>query len=161
MIRNLFIVSLALVSACSQSSAAPAKSQPDRLSVTQSKSQEGAKAFPGSFTGKVTVTAFLNPTDTLAASGALVAFEARGRTAWHTHPAGQTLYVTSGSGWVQEWNGKKTEIKTGDIVWTPPGVKHWHGGTATSPMTHVAIQALANGKNVDWMEPVTDEQYGK
>jgi quercetin dioxygenase-like cupin family protein len=163
--RSLSIISLgliaALASACSQSSAAPSKSQTDRISVTQTKPQGGAKAFPGSFTGNASITAFLNPTDKLAASGAVVAFEARGRTAWHSHPAGQTLFVTAGTGWVQEWGGKKIEIKPGDVVWTPPGVKHWHGGTTTSPMTHVAIQALVGGKNVDWMEPVTDEQYEK
>jgi quercetin dioxygenase-like cupin family protein len=142
-----------------------AKSEPrtssDHISVTQSKTQVGAQAFPGNFTGNVSVTAFLTPTDKLAASGALVAFEPRARTAWHSHPAGQTLFVTSGTGWVQEWGGKKIEIKQGDVVWTPPGVKHWHGGTAATPMAHVAIQALVGGKNVDWMELVNDAQYSE
>jgi quercetin dioxygenase-like cupin family protein len=165
--KHLSIISLALVaafsSACEQSSAAPSKSKPDpeHISITQAKTQVAATAFPGNFTGNATVTPFLNPTDRLQASAALVSFEARGRTTWHSHPAGQTLFVTSGTGWVQEWGGRKIEIKQGDVVWTPPGVKHWHGGTATSAMTHVATQGFVDGKNVEWMEPVTDEQYGK
>ena len=76
-----------------------------------------------------------------------------------THPAGQTLIVTSGAGWVQQWEGERREIKPGDVVWIPPGVKHWHGATATNAMRHLAIQEFVGGKNVDWMEKVTDEQY--
>lgn len=166
--KHLSIIAVGLAAAFlpvwdESSSAAPSKSATpsEHISVTQSKAQVGAQAFPGNFTGNVSVTAFLNPSDKLAASGALVAFEARARTAWHSHPAGQTLFVTAGTGWVQEWGGKKIEIKQGDVVWTPPGVKHWHGGTAATPMTHVAIQGLIGGKNVDWMEPVTDSQYGR
>jgi len=159
------IIGLAALSlaACDPSTAAPAKSNADaqHITITPTKTQVGAQAFPGNFTGNVSVTPFLNPTDKLAARGALVSFDAGARTAWHSHPAGQTLFVTSGTGWVQESGGKKIEIKQGDVVWTPPGVKHWHGGTANSAMTHVAIQGLVGGKNVDWMEPVTNEQYGK
>jgi quercetin dioxygenase-like cupin family protein len=152
-----------LLPACEPSTAAPAKStnDPQQIIVTPTKTQAGAQAFPGNFTGNVSVTPFLNRTDKLAASGARVSFDAGGRTAWHSHPAGQTLFVTSGSGWVQEAGGKKIEIKQGDVVWTPPGVKHWHGGTANSAMTHVALQGFVGDKNVDWMEPVTDGQYGK
>jgi 4-carboxymuconolactone decarboxylase len=94
-------------------------------------------------------------------SGAYVTFEPGARSAWHTHPLGQTLIVTAGTGWVQEWNGEKHEIRPGDVVWTPPGVKHWHGATATSGITHLAIQESLDGKNVDWMEKVSDEQYDK
>ena len=82
------------------------------------------------------------------------------RTTWQSHPAGQTLIVTSGSGWVQEWNGEKRRIAAGDVVWTPPGVKHWHGATPTSTMTHIAVQETVGGKNVEWMEPVTEAQAG-
>ncbi len=89
-----------------------------------------------------------------------VTFEPGARSAWHTHPAGQILIVTSGTGWVQDWGGEKREIKPGDVVWIPPGVKHWHGATATNAMRHIAVQETIDGRNVDWMEKVTDEQYG-
>ena len=88
-----------------------------------------------------------------------VAFEPGARTAWHTHPLGQILIVTAGTGWVQQEGGEKQEIKPGDVIWTPPGVKHWHGATATNGMTHIAITESLDGKNVEWMEKVTDEQY--
>jgi quercetin dioxygenase-like cupin family protein len=129
------------------------------ISITHNEPRSATEAFPGSFTGDATVTPFLSPTEQLAASGASVSFERGARTTWHTHPAGQTLFVTSGTGWVQEWDGTKIEVKPGDVIWTPPGVKHWHGATTTSPMTHIAIQGLVAGKNVDWKEPVSDEQY--
>ena len=166
--KHLSIITLGFAAAClpacddsSRTTQSNPKPSTESISVTQSKTQMGAQAFPGSFTGNVSVTPFLGPRDKLAASGALVAFEPSARTAWHSHPAGQTLFVTSGTGWVQQWGGKRVEIKQGDVVWTPPGVKHWHGGTSATPMTHVAIQALVHGKNVNWMELVTDEQYGK
>ena len=97
----------------------------------------------------------------MRSTGGHVTFEPGARSAWHTHPAGQILIVTSGVGWVQEWNGDKREIRPGDVIWTPPGVKHWHGATATNEMSHVAIQELVDGRNVDWMEDVSDEQYRK
>jgi quercetin dioxygenase-like cupin family protein len=128
-------------------------------SVTRAKQIPAARVFPGKYSGNATATPFVNPTKELAVSGALLSFDAGSRTAWHSHPAGQTLFVTSGTGWVQEWGGEKIEIKAGDVVWTPPGVKHWHGGTSTSAMTHVAIQGAVGGKVVDWMEPVTDDEY--
>jgi mannose-6-phosphate isomerase-like protein (cupin superfamily) len=93
------------------------------------------------------------------AYGALVTFEAGARTAWHTHPLGQTLIVTSGCGWTQCWGEPKEEIRPGDVVWCPPGKKHWHGATATIAMSHIAIVEKLNGKAVDWVEKVTDEQY--
>jgi quercetin dioxygenase-like cupin family protein len=93
------------------------------------------------------------------AAGAGVTFEPGARTAWHTHPAGQTLVVTAGSGLVQQWGGRVQEIKPGDVVWIPPGQKHWHGATPTTGMTHIAIQEHVNGKVVEWMEKVSDEQY--
>jgi quercetin dioxygenase-like cupin family protein len=93
--------------------------------------------------------------------GAFVTFEAGARTAWHTHPLGQTLIVTSGLGWVQIEGGSKEEIRPGDVIWFPPGEKHWHGATDTSPMTHIAIAEALDGKTVDWKEQVSDEQYGR
>ena len=92
-------------------------------------------------------------------TGGHVTFAPGARSAWHTHPAGQVLIVTDGVGWVQEEGGAKREIKPGDVVWCPPGVKHWHGATATTAMRHIAITGTVDGKNVDWMEHVTDEQY--
>jgi quercetin dioxygenase-like cupin family protein len=113
------------------------------------------------FTGVVFVEALFAPTEHTRASGGHVTFTPGARTAWHTHPAGQTLIVTSGIGWVQEWNGGRREIKAGDVVWTPPGVKHWHGATSTNGMAHIAIQEHVVGRVVEWMEHVTDEHYGR
>ena len=91
--------------------------------------------------------------------GAAVTFEPGARTAWHTHPLGQTLIVTSGLGWVQRWGGPVEEIRPGDVIWFPPSEKHWHGATPTTAMSHIAIQEALNGSPVDWMEKVSDEQY--
>src|SRR5215212_9030743 len=93
--------------------------------------------------------------------GASVTFEPGARTAWHTHPLGQTLIVTTGCGWAQRWDGPVEEIRPGDVVWFSPGEKHWHGATPTTAMTHIAIQEKLDGKPVDWLEKVTDEQYRK
>jgi quercetin dioxygenase-like cupin family protein len=90
---------------------------------------------------------------------ASVTFEPGARTAWHTHPLGQTLIITSGCGWAQRWGGTIEEIRPGDVIWFPPAEKHWHGATATTAMTHIAIQEQLDGKTVDWMEKVSDEQY--
>jgi quercetin dioxygenase-like cupin family protein len=92
---------------------------------------------------------------------ALVTFEPAARTAWHTHPLGQTLHIVRGTGRVQTWGGPIREIRAGDTVWIPPGEKHWHGAAPTTGMTHIAIQESLDGKVVDWLEPVTDEQYQK
>ena len=91
--------------------------------------------------------------------GAFVTFEPGARTNWHTHPLGQTLLVTAGFGWVQREGGPVEEIRPGDVVWFPPGEKHWHGATPTTAMTHIAIVEELDGKTADWLEPVTDEQY--
>ena len=92
-------------------------------------------------------------------SGGHVTFEPGARSAWHTHPVGQTLVITSGLGWVQQWGGPKQEVRAGDVVWFAPGIKHWHGASASTAMTHIAIQEAVDGKNVDWLEQVSDEQY--
>jgi quercetin dioxygenase-like cupin family protein len=97
--------------------------------------------------------------DPALVQGASVTFEPGARTAWHTHPLGQTLIVTGGCGWAQRWGGPTEEIRPGDVVWFPPGEKHWHGATPTTAMTHIAIQEKLDGKVVDWMEQVSDEQY--
>jgi quercetin dioxygenase-like cupin family protein len=92
-------------------------------------------------------------------SGGHVTFEPGARSAWHTHPVGQTLVITSGLGWVQQWGGPKQEVRAGDVVWFPPSIKHWHGASATIAMTHIAIQETVDGRNVDWLEQVSEEQY--
>ena len=113
------------------------------------------------FTGKATIQALVPVSPPSQISEARITFEPGARSAWHTHPLGQLLIVTAGIGWVQQEGGEKQEIKVGDVVWTPPGVKHWHGATATSSMTHIAVVESLNGKNVNWMEKVSDEQYGR
>ena len=113
------------------------------------------------FTGTVRIDSMFDRTDPARVGGGVVTFEPGARTAWHTHPLGQTLIVTSGCGWVQQEGGPVEEIRPGDVVWFPPGVKHWHGATATTAMTHINIHEKLDGKAVDWMEKVTDEQYRK
>ena len=111
------------------------------------------------FTGKVTVTGPFRGTAPARVSGATVTFEPEARTAWHTHPLGQTLIVTSGRGFVQQDGGPIEAINTGDVVWIPPNVKHWHGAAPDSSMTHIAIAEVMDGKTVEWLEKVSDEQY--
>ena len=111
------------------------------------------------FTGSVQVAALFNPHDAARVQGANVTFQPGARTAWHSHPLGQTLIVVSGIGRVQRWGGPVQEIRPGDVVWFAPGEKHWHGAAADTAMTHTAIHEVKDGKSVDWMEPVTDAQY--
>jgi quercetin dioxygenase-like cupin family protein len=144
-------ISLALLAAL------PANAQSTQISPNGSR--PSAKGAPQYFTGSVIVDPLYAANDSTSSSGGLVTFEPGARSAWHTHPAGQYLIVTSGTGWVHEEGGQKREIKPGDVIWTPPGVRHWHGATATNAMSHIAITNVINGKNVEWMEHVTDEQY--
>lgn len=111
------------------------------------------------FTGTVRIDPLFEARDPARAVGLAVTFEPGARTEWHSHPLGQTLIVTSGCGLVRRWGGQIEEIRPGDVVWIPPGEKHWHGATATTAMTHIAIQEQLEGKTVDWMEKVSDEQY--
>jgi quercetin dioxygenase-like cupin family protein len=122
-------------------------------------SQPSTKGPADWFTGTVRIDPLLQTTAPAPAAGASVTFEPGARTAWHTHPLGQTLIVTSGCGWAQREGGPIEEIRSGDVVWFPPGEKHWHGAKPTTAMTHIAIQEALDGKVVDWMEKVTDEQY--
>jgi quercetin dioxygenase-like cupin family protein len=127
--------------------------------ISPNGSRPSAKGAAQYFTGAVIVDPLYAANDSTTSTGGLVTFEPGARSAWHTHPGGQHLFVTSGTGWVQEEGGQKREIKPGDVIWTPPGVKHWHGATETNAMSHIAITNMVGGKNVDWMEHVTDEQY--
>ena len=124
-------------------------------------SQPSGKGPEEYFTGTVRIDPLFTAPDPARAVGASVTFEPGARTAWHTHPLGQTLLVTAGSGLAQRWGGPIEQIRPGDVVWFPPGEKHWHGATATTAMTHFAVQEQLDGKAVDWMEKVTDDQYQK
>ncbi|OLC39298.1 MAG: cupin [Gemmatimonadetes bacterium 13_1_40CM_4_65_7] len=135
---KLFVAAVLLVSLLASASSESSQA----ITITRSDSQSSRRGPPPSRT-----------------SGGRVTFEPGARTAWHTHPLGQTLIVTAGTGWVQEWGGPTEEIREGDVVWIPPGQKHWHGATPTGTMTHIAIQEFLDGKNVNWMETVSDEQY--
>lgn len=111
------------------------------------------------FTGTVRIDPLINPPEPSRVAMALVTFEPGARTAWHTHPFGQTLIVTAGAGWAQHEGEARQDIRQGDVIYFTPGEKHWHGATATTAMSHIAIQEKLNGSPVDWMEQVTDEQY--
>jgi quercetin dioxygenase-like cupin family protein len=129
------------------------------MDIKRSGSQPSGKGRAEYFTGTVRIDPLFEAHDPARAVGASVTFEPGARTAWHTHPLGQTLIVTAGCGLVQHGGGPTEEIQPGDVVWFPPGEKHWHGATETTAMTHIAIQEQLDGKAVDWMEKVSDEQY--
>jgi quercetin dioxygenase-like cupin family protein len=130
------------------------------MNVKRSGSQPSQKGPAETFTGTVRIDPLFQADDPGRALGISVTFEPGARTAWHTHPLGQTLIVTSGCGLVQSWGGPIETIRPGDVVSCPPGEKHWHGATATTAMTHIAIVERLDGKTVEWMEKVSDEQYG-
>jgi quercetin dioxygenase-like cupin family protein len=129
------------------------------MDIKRNGSRPSAKGPEAWFTGTVRVDPMFQVGDPVRISGGHVTFEPGARSAWHTHPLGQTLVVTSGLGWAQSEGGPIEEIRPGDVIWFPPDEKHWHGATATTAMTHIAITESLNGKNVDWMEKVSDEQY--
>jgi quercetin dioxygenase-like cupin family protein len=131
------------------------------MQISKSGSQPSRKGPADWFTGAVRIDPLFQPNAPARAAGASVTFEPGARTAWHTHPLGQTLIITAGCGWVQREGGLIEEVHPGDVVWFPPGIKHWHGATPTTPMTHIAIQEQLDGKVVDWLEHVSDEQYRK
>ena len=129
------------------------------MEIKRAGTQASGKGPGDWFTGTVRVHPSFQAPDPALVSGASVTFEPGARTAWHTHPPGQTLIVTAGAGWVQLAGGLIQNIHPGDVVWFAPGEKHWHGATSATAMTHIAIQEKLDGKVVDWMEHVTDEQY--
>ena len=131
------------------------------IEIRRSGSRPSTKGSADWFTGAVRVDPLFQAPDPARVSGAYVTFEPGARTAWHTHPLGQTLIITFGLGWVQRDGGPIEEVRPGDVVWFPPGLKHWHGATPTTAMSHVAIQESLNGGPVTWMEKVSDEQYQK
>jgi quercetin dioxygenase-like cupin family protein len=131
------------------------------MDIKRSGTDPSAKGPSDWFTGTVRIDPLFSPPAPSQVSSALVTFEPGARTAWHTHPAGQTLVVTSGLGWAQREGGPVEEIRPGDVVWFPPDEKHWHGASPTTAMSNIAVQEKQDGSPVTWMEHVTDEQYRK
>ena len=129
------------------------------MEITKVGSQSSTKGPSDWFTGTVRIDSRFQRNAPARIGGAIVTFEPGARTTWHAHPLGQTLIVTNGCGWVQREGGSVEQIRPGDVVWFEPGEKHWHGATATTAMTHIAIAEALDGKSVDWMEQVSDEQY--
>jgi len=129
------------------------------MDITRAASLGSIAGSPEYFTGTVRVEPLFQAPSPARVAGARVTFEPGARTAWHTHPLGQTLVVTAGSGRVQRWGGPIEDVRPGDIVWFPPGEKHWHGASQTTALTHIAVQEQLDGKAVDWMEHVSDDQY--
>lgn len=159
--RNPVTASLAIAAALAGGLVQPCIAGPvdEAVTVQRSGSEPSRKGPAENFTGAVRVDPMLKEAPPSRMSGGLVTFEPEARTAWHTHPLGQTLIVTAGVGRVQRWGGPIQEIRPGDVVRIPPGVKHWHGASATAGMSHVAIVEALDGKTADWMEHVTDAQY--
>ncbi len=151
--NTLIAATMAAAALCS----APANAQD--IQVFPSRSSPSVIADPKNFSGQVVVDLLTLPSVETPASSGLVTFAPSARTAWHSHPAGQMLIVTAGKGWVQREGQARREITSGDVVWIPAGIKHWHGATDTNGMSHVAITYIQNGKNADWMELVTDQDY--
>ena len=157
------LISLSLFAAVASKAETNAAKAPTSASIkiSRSDSLQAKKASAEYFTGSVQVQELFPAYDPSRASGGKVTFEPGARSAWHTHPLGQILIVTDGTGWVQQWGGPIEEIRKGDVARIPAGVKHWHGATPSTAMTHIAVQEQLNGKAVEWMEKVTDEQYRK
>lgn len=145
----------ALVATLSLAATALAQA-PEGLQITRNGSQPSTRGPAENFTGSVRVDMRFSAQDPARLSGGLVTFDPAARTAWHTHPLGQTLIVTQGVGLVQRWGGPVQEIRPGDVVWIPPGEKHWHGATPANGMSHIAITENLDGKSVDWLEKVSD-----
>jgi quercetin dioxygenase-like cupin family protein len=131
------------------------------MEITRNGSQSSRQGPHEWFTGSVRIEPLFQAPAPARVGAGQVTFEPGARTAWHTHPLGQTLVITAGLGWVQRDGGSIEEVRPGDVVWIPPGEKHWHGATPTTAMTHIAIQESLDGKNGDWLEKVSDEQYRK
>ena len=138
---------------------AAAQTSAPQIAITPTTSQKVITGASDRFIGSVRMQSLFDPTEPSRTSGGAVTFQPGARSAWHIHPLGQILIVTDGVGWIQQWGGPVQIIHKGDVVWIPPGVKHWHGATPTSAMTHIAVQESLNGVAVNWLEQVTNEQY--
>lgn len=155
--KPICLIVLAAVSSCSL---AQERDQAPSASVSREATRPVTQGASDRFTGNAKITSLFTAKEPSRVTGGQVTFEAGARTAWHTHPLGQTLIVTAGTGRIRFWGGAIQEIRTGDVVSIPPATKHWHGASPGSSMTHIAIQEQADGKTADWHETVTDEQYG-
>jgi quercetin dioxygenase-like cupin family protein len=151
-------IALALAACALLASSASAQSD-QAITVTRVGAQPSTMGPADRFTGSVRVDSRFRASAPARVGGGLVTFDPGARSAWHVHPLGQTLIVTAGVGLVQSWDGPAQEIRPGDVVWIPPGVKHWHGATATNGMSHIAIAEALDGEAVEWMEQVSEEQY--
>lgn len=163
---SAFLVSVGTMQGQSQAAALDlpqASSLPDShaVKIARSGSQRTTDGAAAHFTGLAHIEPLFDPLDPSRTVGASVTFEPGARTVWHTHPLGQTLIVTAGVGWIQQWGRPIEEIRQGDVVWIPAGTKHWHGATRTSSLTHIAITKELNGETVEWLEKVSDEEYRK
>ena len=152
-------IAMSLCILASSALSQPAKDE-GMIRIMRGGSQPSRQGSAENFTGSVRVVSLFQENAPARTSGALVTFDPGARTAWHTHPLGQVLIVTSGTGRVQRWGDPAEEIRQGDVVWIPPGQKHWHGAAPNSSMAHIAIVEQLNGKSVEWMEKVSDAQYG-
>jgi quercetin dioxygenase-like cupin family protein len=157
--RRRVLAATGSLAAAAAAGRAAAQERKGTMQVSRVGSQASSKGPAEYFTGSVRIDSRFQGSAPARVGGAVVTFEPGARTAWHTHPLGQTLIVTSGTGWVQVEGGPKEEIRPGDIVWFAPGEKHWHGATATTAMSHIAIAEALDGKSVHWLEKVTDAQY--
>jgi quercetin dioxygenase-like cupin family protein len=158
--RMLFSTCAALLPLATMPVAGIAQTGSKQITITPTSSQDVIAGAPDRFTGSVRVQSLFDAKEPAQSSGGQVTFQPGARSAWHTHPLGQILIVTEGLGWVQQWGGPIQVIRKGDVVWIPSGVKHWHGATPTTAMTHIALQEQLEGTAVIWLEKVTDEQYG-
>ena len=141
------------------SSSTPSRTGGETLVHTTADERGTIAGGEGWFTGDTTVAMLFAPNGPRDFGGATVTFQPGARTIWHSHPAGQTLVVIEGAGWVQLEGAERLEVQPGDVVWTPPGIRHWHGSTPSTSMTHIALQGDVDGRTVDWFEPVTDAAY--
>lgn len=165
-VTSLFLLALASAHANQASAASGAGTSPvavsensRTISIARSGSLTSSQGPAERFTGSVSIAPLFQSNAPSRMSIGSVTFESGARTAWHSHPISQILIVTDGTGWIQQWGGQIQEIRKGDVVRIPPGLKHWHGATATSGMTHISIVELQDGKSADWLEKVSDEQY--
>src|ERR1700743_893978 len=157
--RNSIAVSALLLVPVAICVGAAAQTNAAQIAITPTTAQKVITGSPQRFAGSVRVQSLFDPTAPSRTSGGVVTFQPGARSAWHTHPLGQILIVTDGVGWIQQWGGAVQVIRKGDVVWIPPGIKHWHGATPTTAMTHIAVQESLNGVAVNWLEQVTNEQY--
>lgn len=155
------IAAFALCSAFAAAAVAAEAPATTTQTIFRAAAQAPVTGSADTFTGAVTVNPIFPAAAPMRFSAGAVTFQPGARSAWHTHPAGQYLIVTAGTGWTQAWGGKVEELHVGDAVWCPPGVKHWHGATPTASLTHIALSGSADGKVVEWLEKVSDRQYRK